>query len=176
MTLYSLGDVEPQLPKNDNYWVADSAQVIGRVRLEAMTSIWFGAILRGDNEPISIGQGSNVQDGSVLHTDIGYPLSIGKNCTIGHMAMLHGCKIEDGVLVGMKATILNGARIGRNSVVGACSLVTEGKEIPDNSLFVGSPARFVRTISEEEHETFLEAAKHYHHNLLKYRMSLKPVG
>ena len=175
MTLYSLSGISPTLPEDQNFWIAENAQLIGNVIVHSHTSIWFGAVLRGDNEPITLSEGSNVQDGSVLHTDIGFPLCIGKNCTIGHLAMLHGCTIEDGALIGMKATVLNGARIGKNSVIGACSLVTENKVIPPNSLFMGSPAKFVRNISDQEHILFLAAAQHYQENLKRYKSSLKII-
>src|SRR5450830_1472280 len=148
MTLYQLGADAPQI--DASAFVADTANVIGKVTLEANTSVWFGATLRGDNERITVGANSNVQEGAVLHTDPGYPLDIGKNVTIGHQAMLHGCTIGDGALIGIQAVVLNGARIGKNCLVGAGALVTEGKEFPDNSLIIGSPAKAVRTLSEED--------------------------
>lgn len=172
MTLYILDGIEPQLPDTGNFWIADNADIIGNVILEDNVSIWFGSVLRGDNEPITIGTGSNIQDGCVLHTDMDYPLTVGSNCTVGHKALLHGCTIEDDALIGMGATILNGATIGKKSVIGACSLVPEGKTIPDNSLFLGSPARFVRTISDEEHRDFKSAAIHYQENISRYQRGL----
>lgn len=148
MPLYSLDGTRPETPVAGEWWLAPDAHVIGRVRLAAGVGIWFGAVLRGDNEWITIGEGSNIQEGCVLHTDMGYPLTVGANCTIGHRAILHGCTIGENSLIGMGATVLNGAKIGRNSLVGANALVTEGKEFPDNSLIVGSPARAVRKLDE----------------------------
>ena len=148
MAIYQLGESRPHI--DDTAYVADNASVIGQVELKAHASVWFGATLRGDNELISIGENSNLQEGCVLHTDMGFPLTVGKDVTVGHQAMLHGCTIGDGSLIGIQAVILNGARIGRNSLVGAGALVTEGKEFPDNSLIIGSPAKAVRTLSEEQ--------------------------
>jgi carbonic anhydrase/acetyltransferase-like protein (isoleucine patch superfamily) len=142
MTLYALDGQAPQLPADGDCWIAPDANVIGRVVLESGTSVWFGATLRGDNEVIHIGAGSNVQENTVMHTDIGYPLVVGQNCTIGHRAILHGCSIGDNTLIGMGATVLNGAKIGRNCLIGAGALVTEGKEIPDGSLVMGRRARW----------------------------------
>src|ERR1700730_1655571 len=148
MPVYALDGVSPILPTDGRFWIAPGAQVIGKVRLETGVSIWFGAVLRGDIEEIFVGACSNVQDGSLLHTDIGFPLTIGQDCTIGHHAILHGCTIGENSLVGMGATVLNGVRIGRNCFVGANALVAEGKEFPDNSLIVGSPARLVRILDK----------------------------
>ena len=139
--IYKLLENSPEFPKYSDFWVAPDANVIGKVRLMAGVSVWFGATLRGDNEWIELGTGSNVQENSVLHTDIGYPLSIGRNCTIGHNAILHGCTIGDQSLIGMGAIVLNGAQIGRNCLIGAGALITEGKIIPDNSLVVGAPGK-----------------------------------
>ncbi len=175
MTLYKLDGAEPQLPESGDYWIADNADLIGKIILAVNVSIWFGSVLRGDNEPITIGEGSNIQDGCVLHTDMGFPLTIGTNCTVGHKALLHGCTIEDDALIGMGATILNGATIGKKTVIGACSLVPEGKTIPENSLFIGSPARFVRTINDDEHEEFISAARHYQENIPRYRQGLVKI-
>ncbi len=150
MPLYALGDFRPELPEDGRYWIAPDAQVIGRVRLAANASIWFGAILRGDNELIDLGEDSNIQDGCVCHTDIGKPLVVGRGCTIGHRAILHGCMIGDNSLIGMGATVLNGAVIGANSLVGANALVTEGKVFPDNALIIGAPARVIRPLTDEE--------------------------
>jgi carbonic anhydrase/acetyltransferase-like protein (isoleucine patch superfamily) len=148
MAIYQLGEHAPDIAPSA--YITENANVIGKVRIEANASVWFGATLRGDNELITVGANSNVQENSVLHTDPGLPLTIGKNVTIGHQAMLHGCTIGDGSLVGIQAVILNGARIGRNCLVGAGALVTEGKEFPDNSLIIGSPAKAVRTLSDED--------------------------
>lgn len=148
MAIYQLGPDVPQI--DPSAYVTDSAHVIGKVVLGPHVSIWFGATLRGDNEPLTIGENSNLQEGCVAHSDIGYPLNIGKNVTVGHQAMLHGCTVGDGSLIGIQAVILNGAKIGKNCLVGAGALVTEGKEFPDNSLIIGSPAKAVRTLSEEQ--------------------------
>ena len=146
--LYRLGEHEPVI--DGNFYVAESATVLGKVRLCNDSSVWFGAVLRGDTELITIGEGSNVQDGSVLHTDPGYPLKIGKNVTIGHMVMLHGCTIDDNSLIGIGAVVLNKAKIGKNCIIGAKSLITEKKEIPDNSLVVGSPGKVIRQLTDDE--------------------------
>lgn len=148
MPLYSLDDAAPETPPAGAWWMAPDAHLIGRVRIGRDVGIWFGAVLRGDNEWIEIGEGSNIQEGCVLHTDMGFPLSVGAACTIGHRAILHGCTIGDNSLVGMGATVLNGATIGRNCLVGANALVTEGKIFPDNALIVGAPAKAVRTLDE----------------------------
>lgn len=173
MTRYALDGVEPALPETSDCWIAPDANVIGRVVLGAGSSIWFGATLRGDNEPIVVGEGSNVQDACVLHTDMGFPLTIGRNCTIGHKAMLHGCTIGDGTLIGMAAIVLNGARIGRGCLIGAGALVTEGKEIPDGSLVMGAPARVVRQMDEEGRARLLAAAEHYRANMRRFRSGLE---
>ena len=146
MAIYELDGQGPELPADGNYFIADTATVIGKVRLLNSASVWFGAVLRGDNEWIEIGEGSNVQDNSTCHTDLGFPLTIGKNCTVGHNVILHGCTLEDGALVGMGSIVMNGARIGRGSIVGAGSVITEGKEFPEHSLIIGSPARVIRTL------------------------------
>ncbi len=161
MPLYALDGQAPETPAAGQWWLAPDAHVIGRVRLAVDVGIWFGAVLRGDNEWIEIGQGSNIQEGCVLHTDMGSPLVVGANCTIGHRAILHGCSIGENSLVGMGATVLNGARIGRNSLVGANALVTEGKEFPDNSLIVGSPARAIRTLDEAASAGITASAQGY---------------
>ena len=153
-------------------WVAPNASIIGDVTLEKNTSIWFNAVLRGDVENILIGEGSNVQDGSVLHTDPGYPLKVGKNVTIGHMVMLHGCTIGNNSLIGIGAVILNNAKIGNNCIIGAKALITENKDIPDNSLVVGSPGKIIRQVSEEEKKDILENTKHYQENWKKYSKSI----
>ena len=146
MAIYELDGQGPELPADGNYFIADTAAVIGKVRLLNSASVWFGAVLRGDNEWIEIGEGSNVQDNSTCHTDPGFPLTIGKNCTVGHNVILHGCTLEDDALVGMGSIVMNGARIRRGSVVGAGSIITEGKEYPEYSLIIGSPARVIRTL------------------------------
>ncbi len=148
MTIYQLGEHIPEI--DPSAYITESANVIGKVKIDANASIWFGVTIRGDNELIAVGENSNLQEGCVLHTDPGQPLNIGKNVTVGHQAMLHGCTIGDGALIGIQAVILNGAKIGRNCLVGAGALVTEGKEFPDNSLIIGSPAKAVRTLSEED--------------------------
>ena len=175
MTSYSLGGVEPELAGAEDCWIAPTATVIGRVILRKDASVWFGAVIRGDNEPIEVGEGSNVQDGCVLHTDPGYPLTIGRGCTIGHMVMLHGCTIGDGSLIGIGATVLNGAKIGRNCLIGAHSLIPEGKEISDGSLVMGAPGRIVRELSAEQTEGLREPATHYVERWRSYRSDLKPL-
>ncbi|MFN4158265.1 MAG: gamma carbonic anhydrase family protein [Gemmobacter sp.] len=171
--IHSLDGIAPEL--DPDTWIAPGAHVIGRVVLEAGASIWFGAVLRGDNEEITVGAGSNIQENSVLHTDIGYPLSIGANCTIGHKAMLHGCTIGEGSLIGMGATVLNGARIGRGCLIGACALITEGKEIPDGSLVMSAPGRVVRMLDEAARKRLLWSAEHYRDNMRRFRAGLKEV-
>src|SRR5919205_2645939 len=148
MAIYELDGQRPDLPSDQRYWIAETAVVIGRVRLKADASIWFGSVLRGDNEWIELGERTNIQEGCMLHTDMGFPMTIGPDCTIGHHAILHGCIIEENCLIGMGATVLNGARIGANSLVGANALVTEGKQFPENSLIVGAPAKAIRTLDE----------------------------
>ena len=170
MPIYQLGDKHPQLAASA--WVADSAQVIGDVRLEADVSIWFNTVLRGDNDPITIGSGSNIQDGSVLHTDNGVPLTIGRHVTVGHQVMLHGCTIGDESLIGIGAVVLNGAVIGRHCLVGAGALVTEGKTFPDGSLIIGSPARVARQLTHEQIEALRRSAQHYIENARRYREQL----
>lgn len=173
MTIYALDGVRAELPGAGLCWIAPDAAVIGKVRLERMASVWFGAVLRGDNEPVHIGEGSNVQDGCVLHTDMGAPLTIGRNCTIGHKAILHGCVIGDNSLVGMGAIILNHARIGSNCLIGAHALVTEGKVIPDNSLVMGTPARVVRQLSAEEIAAITRSAEGYVRNWQRFAAGLE---
>lgn len=175
MTLYQLGGVAPELPEDGRFWIAPNACVMGRVILRPNASVWFGAVLRGDHEPIEIGEGSNVQDASVLHTDPGYPLTIGRNCTIGHMVMLHGCTIGDDSLIGIGATVLNGARIGKQCLIGAHSLIPEGKEIPDRSLVMGTPGRVVREFTEEEATQFNYPAAHYVENWQRFAKDLQPL-
>lgn len=173
--IYKLLENNPEFPKYSDFWVAPDANVIGKVRLMAGASVWFGATLRGDNEWIDLGTGSNVQENSVLHTDIGYPLSIGRNCTIGHNAILHGCTIGDQSLIGMGAIVLNGAQIGRNCLIGAGALITEGKIIPDNSLVVGAPGKVVRGLTEAEIEGLLESAVNYQANMRRFAKGLTAI-
>ena len=172
MGVYHLGNVTPELPNDDEYWIAPTAAVIGRVVLKKNASVWWGATLRGDNDPIVVGENSNVQDGSVLHTDAGSPLVIGANVTVGHMVMLHGCQIGDNSLVGIGSIVLNGAKIGRNCLIGANCLITEGKEIPDNSLVMGAPGKVVREISPEQGLMLAGGALHYVENWKRYRREL----
>jgi carbonic anhydrase/acetyltransferase-like protein (isoleucine patch superfamily) len=174
MAIYQLGDDAPELAPSA--WVADSAQVIGRVRMAEGSSVWYGAVLRGDNDWISLGARSNIQDGSVLHTDPGFPLTLGEDVTVGHQVMLHGCTIGDGALIGIQAVVLNGAKIGKNCLVGAGSVVTEGKEFPDNSLILGSPAKVVRELSPEQASRMRLAALHYVDNAQRHRTQLKKIG
>jgi carbonic anhydrase/acetyltransferase-like protein (isoleucine patch superfamily) len=175
MPIYTLNDRRPAFEDEASLWIAPGAVLIGDVRLGANVGIWFGAVLRGDNEPIVIGADSNVQEHTVMHTDPGFPLTVGRGCTIGHKAMLHGCTIADNALVGMGAIVLNGAKIGRNSLVGAGALVTEGKEFPDNSLIVGSPARVVRSLDEAAIQGLRGSAKHYVENARRFAKGLKPL-
>ena len=175
MTIYILDGITPELPEEGAYWIAGSADVIGRVRLMRHASVWFNAVLRGDNELITLGEGSNVQDGCVLHTDMGSPLTIGRNCTIGHKAMLHGCTVGDNSLVGIGAVILNGAVIGQNCLVGAHSLIPERKVIPDNSLVMGSPGKVVRTLNAEGIAQLAAAAASYVRNWQRYAQKMRTV-
>jgi carbonic anhydrase/acetyltransferase-like protein (isoleucine patch superfamily) len=174
VAVYQFGDDAPHIAATA--WVAGSAQVIGRVRLLEGSSIWYGAVLRGDNDWITIGARSNVQDGSVLHTDMGFPLTLGDDVTIGHQVMLHGCTVGDGSLIGIQAVVLNGARIGRNCLVGAGAVVTEGKEFPDNSLILGAPAKVVKAISPEQAARLKHGALHYVDNAQRHRMLLKQIA
>ncbi len=175
MPVYALDGVRPEFPASGDYWVAPDATLIGKVRLGHEASIWFGAVLRGDNELIDIGAGTNIQDQSVLHTDMGFPLTLGAGCTVGHRAVLHGCTIGENSLIGIGAVVLNGAHIGRNCLIGANALVTEGKEISDNSLVVGAPGRVVRTLGEEQIAGLRMSAMHYIANWRRYRARLTPV-
>ncbi|HQX83890.1 MAG: gamma carbonic anhydrase family protein [Rhizobiales bacterium] len=175
MALHILDGIAPELPAEGSCWIAASADVIGRVRLERNASIWFNAVLRGDNELISVGEGSNVQDGCVLHTDMGSPLTVGRNCTIGHKVMLHGCTIGDNTLVGIGSIILNNAVIGKNCLIGAHSLISERKVIPDNSLVMGSPGKVVRELDAEAIARLSAAAASYVRNWQRYAKGLRPV-
>lgn len=176
MAVYNLGDVAPELPAEDEYWIAPTAAVMGNVILKKNASVWFGATLRGDNDPIVIGENSNIQDGSVLHTDAGSPLTIGRDVTVGHMVMLHGCTIGDESLIGIGAVVLNGAKIGKNCLVGAGSLVTEGKEFPDGSMIMGTPAKVVRELSPEQIEGLRQSARHYVENARRFKAGLKKIS
>ncbi len=175
MTVYALGALTPQLPPEGEYWVAPSAEVMGAVILKKNASIWWGAVARGDTESLTIGENSNVQDGSVLHADHGMPLVIGANVTVGHMVMLHGCAIGDNSLIGIGAIVLNGAKIGRNCLIGAGALIPEGKEIPDNSLVMGAPGKVVREISEQQARGLTMSALHYVENWKRFSRDLKAV-
>jgi carbonic anhydrase/acetyltransferase-like protein (isoleucine patch superfamily) len=171
--IYALDGIAPQI--DPTAWVAPDANVIGRVLLAQQVSVWFGATLRGDTEAITVGAGSNVQEACILHTDTGFPLTIGVDCTIGHRATLHGCTIGDGSLIGMGATILNGAVIGRGCLIGACALVTEGKEIPDFSLVMGSPGKVVRVLDAEARARLLASAAGYRANAARFRQGLRTI-
>ena len=176
MAIYQLGDTVDGRPRiAPTAWVADSAQVIGRVSLADNASVWYGAVLRGDNEWITVGARSNVQDGSVLHTDMGSPLTLGEGVTIGHQCMLHGCTVGDGSLIGIQAVLLNGVRIGKNCLVGAGSIVTEGKEFPDYSLIIGSPAKWVRELSPEQIARMHLGAAHYVENAQRHQRGLRRI-
>jgi carbonic anhydrase/acetyltransferase-like protein (isoleucine patch superfamily) len=175
MSLYALDGVTPAIPASGNYYVAPGARIIGNVTLAEEVGIWFNAVLRGDNEPIVIGLGSNVQDGCVFHTDPGFPLTLGTDVTVGHNAILHGCTVGDGTLIGMGAVVLNGARIGKGCLIGANALITEGKEIPDNSMAVGQPAKVIRTIDERLAAELRRAAGVYRRRQAHYRAALSPV-
>jgi carbonic anhydrase/acetyltransferase-like protein (isoleucine patch superfamily) len=174
MAIYQLDTHIPEVA--DSAWVADNAQVMGAVKIEAEASVWFGVTVRGDTETIEIGEGSNIQDGSVLHADVGQPLRVGKHVTVGHKVMLHGCTIGDESLIGIGAIVLNGAKIGKNCLVGAGSLVTEGKEFPDGSLIVGSPAKVVRSLSPEQMEFLRLSAKHYIDNAQRFKSHLHKIA
>ncbi len=168
--IYTLDGVSPKVDADS--WIAPDAVVIGKIELAALVSVWFGAVLRGDNEWIRVGQGTNVQEQVVMHTDMGYPLQVGQNCTIGHKAMLHGCTIGDNTLIGMGAMVLNGAMIGKNCLIGAGALVTEGKVIPDGSLVVGAPGRVVRQLDEAAIDGLAQSALHYQDNMRRVRAGL----
>jgi carbonic anhydrase/acetyltransferase-like protein (isoleucine patch superfamily) len=175
MPVYALNDLTPILPEGGRFWVAPDAHVIGNVRVGLDVGIWFGAVIRGDNELIDIGEATNIQEGALLHTDLGSPLTIGPGCTIGHHAILHGCTIAQNALIGMRATVLNNARIGANSLVGAGALVTEGKEFPDNSLIVGAPAKVVRALDAGAVERLRWSARHYVENWQRFASGLRRI-
>ncbi|MFD2175490.1 gamma carbonic anhydrase family protein [Rhodobacter lacus] len=172
--IYALDGVAPVL--GQGAWVAPDANLIGKVVLEEEASVWFGCTLRGDNEEIRVGRGSNVQENVICHTDMGFPLVIGANCTIGHKAMLHGCTIGDGTLIGMGATVLNGAKIGRGCLIGAGALITEGKEIPEGSLVMGAPGKVVRMLDAAAQARLLKSAAHYRANAARFRAGLTALG
>jgi carbonic anhydrase/acetyltransferase-like protein (isoleucine patch superfamily) len=176
MAIYQLDAESPELPADQRYWVAESASVIGMVRLMTDASIWFGSVLRGDNAWIEIGERSQIQDNSTLHTDPGFPITIGPDCVIGHNVVLHGCSVAANSLIGMGAIVLNGAKIGKNSLVGAGALITEGKEFPDHSLIVGAPARVIRTLGEPEAHKIARAADGYVKRWQRYAAGLKRIG
>jgi carbonic anhydrase/acetyltransferase-like protein (isoleucine patch superfamily) len=174
MAIFELDGNAPRL--DEGAWVAESAEVIGRVELNRNTSVWPKVVIRGDNDLIQIGEGSNVQDASILHTDPGYPLIIGKQVTVGHQVMLHGCHVGDGSLIGIGAVILNGAKIGKNCLVGAGALVTEGKEFPDGSMILGSPAKAVKTLTSEQIAGIEDIAGRYVKNAQRYQKTLKKIA
>jgi carbonic anhydrase/acetyltransferase-like protein (isoleucine patch superfamily) len=176
MSIYELEGRAPVFVDRQSNWIAPGATLIGNVELGLDVSIWFGVVVRGDNEAIVIGEGSNVQEHSIMHTDPGYPLKIGRGCTIGHRAVLHGCTIGENSLIGMGAIVLNGARIGANCLVGAGALVTEGKEFPDNSLIVGSPAKVVRTLDDAAVSGLRASAEHYVRNGRRFAAGLKEAS
>jgi carbonic anhydrase/acetyltransferase-like protein (isoleucine patch superfamily) len=174
VAIYRLGEDSPRI--GEGAWVADSARLIGRVALGEQASVWFGAVLRGDNEWITLGARTNIQESSVLHTDMGFPLVLGDDVTVGHQVMLHGCTVGDGSLIGIQSVVLNGAKIGKGCLVGAGSVVTEGKAFPDGSLILGSPAKVVRELSDEQRARLLASAAHYVQNAARYRQSLARIG
>jgi carbonic anhydrase/acetyltransferase-like protein (isoleucine patch superfamily) len=174
MPIYELDGQAPDLP--EEYWIAETAVLIGRVRLGVATSVWFGSVLRGDNEWVEIGANSNIQENCTLHTDMGFPLTVGPNCTIGHNVVLHGCTIAENSLIGMGAIVLNGAKIGQNCIVGAGSLVTEGKSFPDHTLIVGAPARAIRALDAEATKMLTWSADHYVSNFRRFAAGLKRIG
>ncbi len=174
--IYELDGQRPECPEEGRYWIAPSAAVIGKVRLQIDCSVWFGAVLRGDNEWIELGERSQIQDNATLHTDPGFPLTIGPDCVIGHNVILHGCTIGAHSLVGMGALVLNGARIGANSLVGAGALITEGKSFPERSLIVGAPARAIRTLDDAALAGIAAGADFYVRNFKRYARGLQPIG
>ncbi|MCY3995848.1 MAG: gamma carbonic anhydrase family protein [Rhodobacter sp.] len=176
MTIYEFGGRAPTVPDSGDFWVAPGARLIGDVTVAAGASVWFGATLRGDNEPIVLGSDSNVQEHCVLHTDPGFPLTIGTECTIGHRAILHGCSVGNGALIGMGAIVLNGAKIGARSLLGAGALVAEGKEIPAGALVLGAPARVVRMLDRAEQRKLTDAAGHYRERMRQFRKGLRIIG
>ena len=176
MPIYELDGQAPEFPGEGHYYVAETAVLIGRVRLKAQASVWFGAVLRGDNEWIELGERSQIQDNATLHTDPGFPLTIGSSCVIGHNVILHGCIVGDDSLIGMGAILLNGAKIGKNSLVGAGSVIPEGKTFPDNSLIVGAPGRVIRTLDEKAAKMIRGGADIYVRRSKQYPTGLKRIG
>src|ERR1700751_3874463 len=176
MAIYELDGQAPDLPADGDYFIAETATVIGKVRLRKGATVWFGAVLRGDNEWIEIGEGANIQDNSTCHTDLGFPLTVGKNCTVGNNVILHGCTLEDGSLVGMGSIVMNGARVRRGSIVGAGAVITEGKEFPEHSLIIGSPARVIRTLDAAQVARMGSAAKFYRLNGPRFKNGLRKIG
>ncbi|MDO1559884.1 gamma carbonic anhydrase family protein [Brevundimonas sp. 2R-24] len=176
MNIYALGAKKPQLPPQGEYWVAPTAMIVGDVILKPGASVWYGAVLRGDNDPITIGEDTNIQDGSVLHSDEGLPLTIGAGVTVGHMAMLHSCEIGDNTLIGIGATVLGRTKIGKNCIIGAHALIPEGKEIPDGSLVIGAPGKVARALSDVEIEFLKLSAAHYVENWKRHARELTPIS
>jgi carbonic anhydrase/acetyltransferase-like protein (isoleucine patch superfamily) len=176
MAIYELDGQAPDLPADGDYFIAETATVIGKVRLKKGASVWFGAVLRGDSEWIEVGEGANVQDNSTCHTDLGFPLTIGKDCTVGHNVILHGCTLEEGALVGMGSIVMNGAIIRRGSIVGAGAVITEGKAFPEYSLIIGTPARVMRTLDPAQVERMGSTAKSYVANGARFKKGLKRIG
>ena len=176
MPIYELDGQGPEFPADGQYWVAETAVLIGRVRLKSQASVWFGAVLRGDNEWIEIGERSQIQDNATLHTDPGFPMVIGRDCVIGHKVMLHGCTVGDNSLIGMGATMLNGSKVGNSSLVGAGALITEGKAFPDNSMIVGAPARVIRPLDEKTSKMIAGGADIYVKRWQHYAKKLKRIG
>ena len=176
MPIYELDGQGPELPQDGNYYIADTAVVIGKVRLQSAVSIWFGAVLRGDNDWMEIGEGSNIQDNCTCHVDPGFPLTVGKNVIVGHNVILHGCTVEDEALIGMGSILMNGAKIGRCSVVGAGSVITEGKQFPEYSLIIGAPARVIKTLTQEQVTALGQGVGAYQRKIAPYKKGLKKIG
>ncbi|MFN7168792.1 MAG: gamma carbonic anhydrase family protein [Pannonibacter sp.] len=176
MAIYEMGGVRPEVPEAGRYWIAGSAEVMGRVILKENASVWYGCVLRGDNDPITIGENTNIQDLTVIHTDVGAPVTIGANVTVGHRVILHGCEIGDDTLIGMGSTILNRAKIGKNCIIGANTLIAEGKEIPDNSLVMGAPGKVIREVSPQQVQMIRMSALHYVENWQKHAAHVKQIG
>ena len=176
MAIYEIGGVRPTPPADGRYWIAGSAEVMGNVVLKANASVWYGCVLRGDNDPITIGENSNIQDLTVIHTDIGAPVTIGANVTVGHRVILHGCEIGDDTLIGMGSTLLNRVKIGKNCIIGANALISEGKEIPDNSLVMGAPGKVIKDVSPQQIQMIRMSALHYVENWHKHQAKAVKIG